>query len=97
MTAPDSLAYSDNVLVEEARNDYLAAKGFSVRDDDDSTFTIRIAGLSFRFPNTRGRKRAIRFHDLHHILTDSGTNSIGEAEIGASELRAVAILSSSIV
>lgn len=97
MTAPDCLAYSDNVLVEEARSDCLAAKGFSVRDYDDSTFTIGIAGLSFWFPNTRGRKRAMRFHDLHHILTGSGTNWIGEAEIGASELRSVAVLSSPIV
>lgn len=88
MTAPDSLAYSDKLLMEGARNHYLAAKGFSVRVYDDSTFTIGITGLSFKFPNTRGRTRAIRHHDLHHILTGFGTDWIGEAEIGAWELRA---------
>ena len=88
MTVPKTPAYSDSLLVEEARNLYLAANGFSVGDYDAPTFTIAISGLPLRFPNTKGRKRAIPLHDLHHILTGYGTDWVGEAEIGAWELRA---------
>ena len=44
--------------------------------------------MSLKFPNTKGRKRAVPFHDLHHVLTGFGTSWVGEAEIGAWELRA---------
>ena len=40
------------------------------------------------FPNTDSRKRAVPLHDLHHILTGYKTDWMGEAEIGAWELRA---------
>lgn len=81
-------AYSDSLLMEEARNLYLAANSFSVRDYDTSTFTIGVFGLSLKLPNTEGRKRVIPLHDLHHVLTGFGTDWVGEAEIGAWELRA---------
>jgi hypothetical protein len=34
------------------------------------------------------RKRVVPLHDLHHVLTGYGTDWVGEAEIGAWELRA---------
>ena len=37
-------AYSDSLLMEEARNPYLATNSFSVRDYDASTFTIGVLG-----------------------------------------------------
>ena len=74
--------------MQEARNLYLAANGFSVRDYDASTFAIGVWGLSLKLPNTEGRKRAVPLHDLHHVLTGFGTDWVGEAEIGAWELRA---------
>jgi hypothetical protein len=81
-------AYADSLLMEEARNLFLAANGLRVRDYEASTFTIGFLGLSVKFPNTSGRKRVVPLHDLHHILTGYGTDWIGEAEIGAWELRA---------
>jgi ubiquinone biosynthesis protein Coq4 len=42
----------------------------------------------FAFPNTAARVRAVRFHDLHHVLTEYDTTWAGEAEIGAWELAA---------
>jgi hypothetical protein len=72
--------------MQEARDLHLAANGFSLRDYEAPTFTVGIFGLSLKFPNTEGRKRAVPLHDLHHVLTGYGTDWIGEAEIGAWEL-----------
>jgi hypothetical protein len=36
--------------------------------------------------NSRGRRRAVRFHDLHHVLTGYRTTFRGECEIGGWEL-----------
>jgi len=88
MTERRTPAYGDSLLVEEARNLYFAANGFSFQDYDAPTFTIGIFGLSLKLPNIEARKRIVPFHDLHHILTGFGTDWIGEAEIGAWELRA---------
>lgn len=78
----------ESVLAEEARDKFLAARGFRVADYAAPTFTIGVLGLSLKFPNPRARKCAVPLHDLHHILTGFGTDWIGEAEIGAWELRA---------
>jgi hypothetical protein len=83
-TAP----YSDALTLEEARNLFLAANGFSVADYTAPTFTIGFGGLPVKFPNTEERKRVVPQHDLHHVLTGYGTDWIGEAKIGAWELRA---------
>lgn len=81
-------ACSESMLLEDARDLFLAPNGFSVRDYAAPTFTIGILGMRLKFPNTKGRKRAVPLHDLHHVLTGFGTNWVGEAEIGAWELRA---------
>jgi len=82
------MQYSDNLSVREARDLYFAANGFTFSEYAASTFTIGILGLPFRFPNPKSRKRIIPLHDLHHVLTGFATDWIGEAEIGAWELRA---------
>jgi hypothetical protein len=88
MNARTISAYPDDLLMEEARNLYFAANGFSVCDYAAPNFTIGIFGLKHKFPNTESRKRVVPLHDLHHILTGYGTDWLGEAEIGAWELRA---------
>lgn len=40
------------------------------------------------FPNTPARVRAVRFHDLHHVLTGYKTDAFGEFEISAWEIGA---------
>ncbi|HXY06578.1 MAG TPA: hypothetical protein VEI52_01895 [Terriglobales bacterium] len=80
--------YSDDLVLQEARDLHLAANGFSILGYDAPTFTISIFGLALKFPNTEAHKRAVPLHDLHHVLTGYGTNWVGEAEIGAWELRA---------
>ena len=81
-------AYSEALLVEQARDLFFAANGFSVADYAAAEFTIGVWGWSLKFPNVEERKRVVPFHDLHHVLTGYGTDWMGEAEIGAWELRA---------
>jgi hypothetical protein len=47
---------------------------------------VQVGPVPMWFPNTDGRRRAVRLHDLHHILTGYDTSWVGEAEIAAWEL-----------
>jgi hypothetical protein len=87
VTREISPVYADDLLVQEARDLHLAANGFYLRDYEAPTFTIRIFGLSLKFPNAEAHKRAVPLHDLHHLVTGYRTDWVGEAEIGAWELR----------
>jgi hypothetical protein len=49
--------------------------------------TLRAGGFPVLvFPNTAARVRAVRFHDLHHVVTGFDTTWTGEAEIAAWEI-----------
>ncbi|HVG90103.1 MAG TPA: hypothetical protein VNB54_01315 [Alphaproteobacteria bacterium] len=74
--------------MREALNLYFKRNGFTADAYSAPTFTIKLLGIPFTFPSTANRKKALPLHDFHHILTGYGTNWIGEAEIGAWELRA---------
>lgn len=79
-------AYDDALSLGAARAQYFARSGF-----DESSYTARwvrlqAGPLSLRLPNTASRVRAVRLHDLHHVLTGYDTSWKGEAEIGAWEL-----------
>jgi ubiquinone biosynthesis protein Coq4 len=76
------------MTVEEAREQYFAANGFSTAAYSDRWVHVRIGPLPFAFPNFRSRRRAIPFHDLHHVATGYATTWRGEAEIGAWEIAA---------
>ena len=47
---------------------------------------LQLGPLSLAFPNTAARVRAVRYHDLHHVLTGYETDWIGECEISAWEI-----------
>jgi hypothetical protein len=47
---------------------------------------VKVLGVSLKIPNSSARVRALRFHDLHHVLTGYDTDFAGEAAIGAWEL-----------
>lgn len=67
----------------------LYLKQFNLGDGgyNDKSFTLPIiARLSITLPNIKNRRDAVRYHDLHHVLTEYETGYIGEAEIGAWEL-----------
>jgi hypothetical protein len=52
----------------------------------DAWVKVKLWGVPFVFPNTEGRRRAVRFHDLHHVLTEYPTTWRGEFEIAAWEI-----------
>jgi hypothetical protein len=74
--------------VGEARAEYFARNGFSTAAYEDKWVHVRLFGIPVVFPNVRSRRRAIRFHDIHHLITGYGTDPRGEAEIGAWEIGA---------
>lgn len=70
-----------------ARADYYRANGFGDDGGDSLEWVpIKVLGLTLKIPNTDGRRRAVRIHDLHHVVTGYQTDLRGEAEIGAWEL-----------
>jgi hypothetical protein len=68
-----------------ARQRYFEVNGF------DGNYTerwvkLRVGRLVIAFPNAPGRQRAVRLHDLHHVVTGYATTWTGEAEIAAFEI-----------
>lgn len=75
--------------MRDALATYFRDNGFG--DDGgygDAWVDFELGPLPMPFPNTSGRKWAVRFHDLHHILTGYRTNTVGELEISAWEIGA---------
>lgn len=81
------MSNSDATSLRLARAEYFRANGFG----EDGGYAqrwvrVKVGPVPVWFPNTDGRRRAVRLHDLHHIATGYDTSLIGEAEIGAWEL-----------
>jgi hypothetical protein len=73
--------------LREARDRYFRENAFPADGGYDARWVKLQAGpIPFGFPNTDMRRRAVRFHDLHHVLTGYETTWTGEAEIGAWEV-----------
>ncbi len=85
MTPPD-----DHRTLRDARAAYFVRAGFSPDGGyGDKWVKLKLGKRTiFAFPNTEPRVRAVRFHDLHHVVTGYDTTWRGEAEIGAWELAA---------
>jgi len=79
----------ETLSLREARARYFESNGFG-RDGGYSKrwVALELGPLRLIFPNTAGRVRAVRRHDLHHVLTGYSTTATGEAEIGAWEIAA---------
>jgi len=52
----------------------------------DAWVVLKLWRVPLAFPNTEGRRLAVRFHDLHHVLTEYPTTWRGEFEIAAWEV-----------
>jgi hypothetical protein len=83
----DFPVFPDAMPLVDARRRFFAASGF----DQDGGYTKPFYWLGLKWlrvpvPNTAGRVRAVRLHDLHHIATGYPTTWQGEAEIAAWEL-----------
>jgi hypothetical protein len=79
--------YDPELTLREARAQYFAFNNFG--DDGgygDKWVKIKFGPLPIFFPNISSRARAVRYHDLHHILNEYETTIEGEAEIAAWEV-----------
>lgn len=81
--------YDPSLSLRAARKLYFAMNNFGDNGGyDDAWVDFKLGPIPFPFPNTAGRVRAVKYHDLHHILTGYRTDLIGEFEISAWELGA---------
>jgi hypothetical protein len=83
------IEYRPEETLLAARARYFAANGFGADGGYEAPFVdFKLGPIPFPFPNTEGRRRAVRYHDLHHIVTGYATDFTGELEIAAWELGA---------
>jgi hypothetical protein len=52
----------------------------------DAFAVVRLGPIPYPIPNTAARRRAVKLHDLNHLVTGYDTDLRGEAEISAWEL-----------
>ncbi len=95
--------YDPGMTVEAARRRYFDANGFGEDGGYAATWVVvgSFGPIPLAFPNSKARVRAVRYHDLHHLVTGYDTDMLGEAEIaawelasGCAEMRAAWILNS---
>ena len=71
----------------EALAVHLAASGLPPDGGDTERFVVvKLALVPYPIPNTAARKRAVKIHDLDHLVTGYATDRVGELEIAAWEL-----------
>lgn len=81
--------YPDAMTMREARALYFEANGFGATGGyDDAWVDFKLGPIPMPFPNTKSRLEAVRYHDLHHLLTGYDTDIVGEFEISAWEIAA---------
>jgi hypothetical protein len=81
--------YEPTMTVAAARDRYFAVNGFGADGGyGDPWVDFKLGPLPMPFPNPPARVRAVKYHDLHHVLTDYDTDTIGEFEIAAWEIAA---------
>ncbi len=82
-------SYTPEMTMRAARDHYFDVNGFGADGGYADTWVdFKLGPLPLPFPNTAGRIAAVKFHDLHHVLTGYETNATGEFEISAWELGA---------
>ncbi|MCB9795625.1 MAG: hypothetical protein H6741_23250 [Alphaproteobacteria bacterium] len=78
-----------DIRVRDARRDYFIQAGFGEGGNYEDTWAWFVAGpLRVPIYNTAGRIYAVRYHDLHHLITGYRTDWRGEFEIAAWEIGA---------
>ena len=81
------MIYAPEMTLREARALYFRLSDFGEDGGyDDRWIKVKIWRVPIWIPNTAGRVKAVKFHDLHHVLTEYPTTWRGEAEISAWEV-----------
>jgi hypothetical protein len=83
------MAIPSEQTLRSARDHYFAVNRFGPDGGYDKPFVeFKLGPIPLAIPNGPSRVRAVRYHDLHHVVTGYGTDPIGEFEIAAWELGA---------
>lgn len=81
--------YEAGLSLRAARDEYFVRNGFGPDGGYSASWVdFKLGPIPFPFPNTKGRIAAVRFHDLHHLVTQYATDFLGELEISAWEIGA---------
>jgi len=78
-----------NLKLGEARTLFLLENGLPPDGGDSAKcWSVTIGNLSLCLPNFQWRRRAVPYHDLHHIITEYECNPVGEIQTAAWEFAA---------
>lgn len=80
-------AWDPALSLEQARAEYFRFNGFGEDGGYGAKWVdFKLGPIPFPFPNSPARVEAVRYHDLHHVLTGYQTDFLGELEISGWEL-----------
>ena len=81
------MVYSPEMTLGEARARYFELNCFGGDGGySERWIKVKVLEIPIWLPNTAGRVKAVKLHDLHHVLTEYPTTWRGEAEISAWEI-----------
>lgn len=79
--------WEPTLTLEQARTEYFRFNGFGEDGGYGAKWVdFKLGPIPFPIPNTPQRVEAVRYHDLHHVMTGYQTDFLGELEISAWEL-----------
>lgn len=80
-------AWDPTLTLGQARGEYFRFNGFGEDGGYGAKWVdFKLGPIPFPFPNTPQRVEAVRYHDLHHVMTGYQTDFRGELEIAAWEI-----------
>jgi hypothetical protein len=81
------MIYDPQMTLDDASDLYFSLNGFGPDGGyQDRWIKVKVWHIPIWLPNTEGRRRAVKLHDLHHVLTEYPTTWRGDAEISAWEI-----------
>jgi hypothetical protein len=73
--------------IEQSLSKFYEESGFEVETGNRPAFVAVFVGcLLIPLPNVETRRKYIKYHDLHHVITGFGATQVGEGEVSAWEL-----------
>jgi hypothetical protein len=82
-----TIAYDEALPLRAARARYFEDNAFGPDGGYSKSWVpIQMGPIKVAIPNSAARVRAVKYHDLHHVVTGYTTDLVGEAEIGAWEI-----------
>ncbi|MCW3127107.1 MAG: hypothetical protein JWO03_2765 [Bacteroidetes bacterium] len=77
----------DDITIGQALADFFQQNDLGENGGADARWVkLKLGRFYIPFPNTPGRKEAVKYHDIHHIVAGYPTTWSGEAAIGAWEI-----------